>query len=97
MAWIHVRQHVRDYNAWKEVYDQTSELKRSLGWKRYQLFMVEGDRNDLIVMEEFETAEGAHRFIDSADLRAAMDRAGIIGAPEVLILSGLESGAVDKF
>jgi quinol monooxygenase YgiN len=94
MAWIHVRQRVRDYNAWKEVYEQTSEIKRPLGWKRYQLFMVEGDRNDILLMEEFATAEGVHEYINSADMRAAMDRAGVIGAAEILILNGLESGVV---
>lgn len=94
MAWIHVRQRVRDYNAWKEVYDQTSEIKRPLGWKRYQLFMVEGDRNDILLMEEFASAEGAREYINSADLRAAMDRAGVISAAEILILNGLESGVV---
>lgn len=92
MAWIHVRHQVEDYNKWKEVYDGTAELKRSLGWKRYRVFMVGGNRNDLIVMEEFESVEQAQSFVQSDDLRNAMHLAGVVGHPEVLFVQGIEEG-----
>ena len=92
MAWIHIRHRVENYNRWKEVYDMTAEFKREYGWKRYRLFRVGGDPNDLLVMEEFERPEEAQRFLQSEDLKKAMSQAGVVGAPEVLLLQGLEEG-----
>lgn len=92
MAWIHVRHRVGDYNHWKEVFDGLSELKMRYGWKRYRLFQVSGDRNDLLVMEEFDSVEQARAFLESKDLRDVMQVAGVVGAPEALLLQGLEEG-----
>ncbi len=92
MAWIHVRHRVEDYNRWKEVYDGLSELKLRYGWERYRVFQVAGDRNDLLVMDEFDTVEQARSFLDSKDFRNAMQLAGVVGTPEVSLLLGLEEG-----
>ena len=92
MAWIHVRHRVGDYNRWKEVFDGLSELKMRYGWKRYRIFQVAGDRNDLLVMEEFDSVEQARSFLESKDLRNAMQAAGVVSAPEVSLLLGLEEG-----
>ncbi len=92
MAWIHVRHRVEDYNKWKAVYDQTAEFKHRLGWKRYRLYQVAGDRQDILVMEEFTTLEQARTFLNSDDLKQALRVAGIVGQPEILLLEGLEEG-----
>jgi hypothetical protein len=92
MAWIHIRHRVADYNKWKEVFDEEAELKREYGWKRYRLFFVDGDRNDILVMEEFERLEEAQRFVQSKDLRNAMDLGGVVGEPDIWFLQGLEEG-----
>jgi hypothetical protein len=92
MAWIHVRASVEEYPKWKPVFDETAEYKRAHGWKRYQVFAVGGNRNDVLVMEEFTTRELAQEFIDSAYLREAMARGGVSGAPEILVVEALEEG-----
>lgn len=92
MAWIHVRHPVADYEKWKAVYDETATFKRGMGWKRHQLFAVGGDRHDVLVMEEFGTMAQARAFLDAPDLRAAMERAGISGPPEILLVESLEEG-----
>lgn len=92
MAWTHVRHKVADYNRWKEVYDTAAGLKQEYGWKRYRLFMVNGDRTDLLVMEEFGTVEEAQRFLNSDDFRKGLKLSGVVGTPDVLILEGLEEG-----
>jgi hypothetical protein len=92
MAWIHVRHRVEDYSKWKDAYVQTEAYKRDHGWKRYQLYSVGGDRKDILVMEEFETLDQARGFVDSPFLLEVMGRAGIIGAPEILVVDELEVG-----
>jgi len=92
MAWIHVHHRVQDYNKWKAAYDKTAEYKRHGGWKRYRIYQVAGDRNDLIVMEQFSTLEQAQAFVSSDYLHQAMDQAGVVPPVEVLILEGLDEG-----
>jgi hypothetical protein len=92
MAWIHVRHSVVEYPKWKAVYDETAEYKRAHGWKRYQLYAVGGNRDDVLVMEEFNTQELAREFLNSAFLREAMTRAGVSGVPEILVIESLEEG-----
>ena len=93
MAWIHVRHSVADFTKWKPVFDETTEYKRNHGWKRFFVFAVEGNRTDVMVMEEFDTREHAQAFLDSAYLREAMARGGVSGAPEMLVVEELEEGA----
>ena len=71
MARIHMRHRVEDHSKWKEGFDSTADFKRSHGWKGYRLFAVEGDNTNVLVMEEFETAEQAHEFLGSDYLREA--------------------------
>jgi putative component of toxin-antitoxin plasmid stabilization module len=92
MPWIHVRHRVGDYNRWKEVFDGLSELKMRYGWKRYRIFQVAGDRTDLLVMEEFDSVEQARNYLESKDLKNAMQLAGVTGSPEATLLQGLEEG-----
>ena len=75
MAWIYVRHRVQDYNKWKEVYEKTAGYKRHEGWKRYRVYQVAGDRQDLIVMEQFATLKQAAPHTSSQFLRDRL-RAG---------------------
>ena len=92
MPWTHVRHRVEDYNTWKEVFDGLSELKMRYGWKRYRIFQVAGDRNDLLVMDEFDSVEQARSFLESKDLNNALRLGGVVGTPEASLLQGLEEG-----
>jgi hypothetical protein len=96
MAWTHVRHRVEDYPKWKEVFDSTAEYKRSHGWKGYRIHAIEGDRNHLLVMEEFETTDQTREFIGSDYLREAMGRAGVSEVPDIEVVELLEEGT-DRF
>jgi hypothetical protein len=96
MAWTHVRHRVEDYSKWKEVFDSTAEYKRSHGWKGYRIHAIEGDRNHLLVMEEFETTDQTREFIGSDYLREAMGRAGVSEVPDIEVVELLEEGT-DRF
>jgi antibiotic biosynthesis monooxygenase (ABM) superfamily enzyme len=87
MAWLHARHAVADFEKWKPAFAATAVPRR----KRFLVFAVEGNRNDLLVMEEFDTLEHAHAWVDSADHREAMARSGV-SAPEFLFLEEVEEG-----
>jgi hypothetical protein len=53
---------------------------------------VSGDRNDLLVMDEFDSVEQARSFLESKDLKNALRLGGVVGTPEASLLQGLEEG-----
>jgi heme-degrading monooxygenase HmoA len=87
MAWLHARHAIADFEKWKPAFAATAVPGR----KRFIVFAVEGNRNDLLVMEEFETREDARAWVDSDAHREAMARAGV-SAPEILLLEELIQG-----
>ena len=93
MAWTHIRHRVEDYPKWKEGFDSTAEYKRSHGWKGYRLYAIEGDNNNVLVMEEFETEDQAREFLGSDYLKDVMSSAGVSDEPDILVVELLEEGS----
>jgi hypothetical protein len=93
MAWTFIEHKVNDYNAWKQVYDASAEVKRRYGWKRHRIFQVAQERTHLIVMDQFERADQAQAYLDSDFLKNAFKQMGVVGTPTILLLEGLEEGS----
>jgi hypothetical protein len=93
MAWTHIRHRVEDYRKWKEGFDSTAEYKRSHGWKGYRIYAIEGDNNNVLVMEEFETEDQAREFLGSDYLREVMSSAGVSDQPVIGVVEVLEEGS----
>jgi hypothetical protein len=93
MAWTHIRHRVEDYRKWKEGFDSTAEYKRSHGWKGYRLYAIEGDNNNVLVMEEFETEDQAREFLGSDYLKDVMSSAGVSDQPDIWVVEVLEEGS----
>lgn len=77
MAITFVRHHVADYDAWRRVYDSVAGLQREGGVTDKAVYRGAEDPNDVLVMHRFGTAEQAKAFFENADLRAAMQEAGV--------------------
>lgn len=80
---------VQDFERWKPVYDSTAAWKPGFGWKQGTVFAIDGDRNNVMVMEEFSNMEQAKAFASSPELKAAMGKAGVMGPPEVRFVNTL--------
>lgn len=83
MATMFVRHHVADYPAWRQAYDGFAPKQRALGVQADAVYQSVDDPNDITVTHDFATIEAARAFAGSADLHAAMDAAGVDGAPTV--------------
>ena len=83
MATMFVRHQVADYAAWRRVYDTLEPVQKAGGVTAEDVYQAVGDPNDLTVTHEFATIEAAQAFAGSAELRAAMHDAGVVGAPTV--------------
>jgi len=80
-----IRHRVSDFGLWRQVYQEVAPMQRAGGVIAEAVYQGEGDPNDVTVTHEFASPEAAQEFMESTDLKAAMDRAGVLGAPTIWI------------
>ena len=51
-----------------------------------QVFRSAENPNEVVILLEWDSLENARRFTQSDDLRAAMQRAGVTGPPDIYFL-----------
>lgn len=90
MANLLVRNKVEDYATWKPVFDKHSEMRKAAGSKGGRLFHNADDPNDVVVLMEWDDIAKAREFAGSAELREAMQEAGVVGRPDVYFLEDEE-------
>lgn len=89
---LHVGFKVEDYNRWKEGYDASIEQRKAAGEVSYQVFRNVDDPNTVTVLSVQESAEKVQAFMDSPDLQARMEGAGITQMGQMLIVEEMDSG-----
>lgn len=85
MATTFVRHKVADYAAWRKVYDDFKPTGRTMGVTAEAVYRAADDPMDITVTHEFATVEAAQKYLTSAEVRGAMDKAGVVGAPTIWI------------
>ncbi len=93
MPYLMVRHTVSDYDTWKPVYDEDAENRKAHGSTGGRLFRNSTDPNETISIFEFADMEDAQKFTESPELHERMQRAGIVGRPEILFLDEVERSA----
>jgi hypothetical protein len=85
MAMMVTRHTVRDYSAWRKVYDEVKPLQTSGGVVEESCYQDPANPNDVLVLHRFASVDKANAFLGSSDLRDAMERAGVVGQPRIEI------------
>ena len=78
-----VRHSVRDYGAWRPVYDGHEAARTAAGLANGRFYRSAEDPNDILLLFDTADRRKAEEFGRSDDLREAMQRAGVVGQPEV--------------
>jgi hypothetical protein len=86
-ATLVIRHQVRDYAAWRKVYDEAASLRAQYGCTAQRVMRLPDDGNDLFVTHDFPSAEQAGSFAHDPALREAMGQAGVEGAPRIEIFT----------
>ena len=86
MVQLIIRHKVNDYAKWKPLFDEHGAKRKAAGSKGGRLFHSEKDPNEVVILFEWEDLGKAHKFTESEDLRQAMERAGVVGKPELYFL-----------
>ena len=84
-ATLIVRHQVEDYGAWRVVYDSVENLRQQYGCLEADVTVDPGDKHDVFVIHRVPSFASAQGFADSGELREAMPRAGVSGAPRIEI------------
>jgi heme-degrading monooxygenase HmoA len=87
---IMVIQHpVADFDAWKAAYDARNP--GTFGATFARVHRMVGDPNTVAVVTGFESMDAANDMAQSPALKAAMDEAGVTGAPRFEFYEEVES------
>jgi hypothetical protein len=86
MNYLVVHHRVKNFEQWKPVYEAHRPAREQAGVKELRLWHGVDDPNDLTLLFEASDLPKAKAFAESADLREAMNRSGVIGEPEISYL-----------
>jgi ABC-type sugar transport system substrate-binding protein len=78
-----VRHEVADYGAWKKTYDAFAPTQKKLGVIYQAVYQSTDNPNDVTVIHDFHSLEKAKSFAASAELKTAMEKSGVKGAPQI--------------
>ena len=91
MVAVIVRHRVKDYDAWKPVFDEHGAVRRRHGALGHQVYRLADDANTVIIVNTFRDAAGARAFAADPSLPEAMQRAGVDGPPDIAFGEQVES------
>jgi heme-degrading monooxygenase HmoA len=94
MAYMVIRHKVKDYDAWKVGFDNAIGIRKASGEKSFRIFQLVDDRNDVVALFEWDSLDNARKFIGSAELREAMEKAGVSEEPKVNFLEEVAQGTI---
>ena len=86
-----IRQRVRDYDAWKLVFDAGEPLRAKHGCSGHVVYRDDDDANDLTIQLRFPSRGVADAFLADPELAASMKRAGVETKPAVARVREAES------
>jgi quinol monooxygenase YgiN len=80
---MYVHHEVNDYAAWRKVYNDFDATRRRMGVTAQAVYRSLDNPNDVTVTHDFRSAEKAKAFTTSAELKSAMEKAGVKGTPQI--------------
>lgn len=87
MPFMMIHHKVKDFDRWYEVYLEHGDARELAGSRGGAVYQTADDPNDVYVLLEWDDLKSARKFADSRNLKEVMQRAGVIGVPEVAFFS----------
>jgi quinol monooxygenase YgiN len=87
MVSILIQHTVKDYAEWKKVFDSAIDMRKSMGELSAQVYRDASEPNKITVMNKWNSLANAQKFANHPELKAAMEKAGVVGAPTVYFLN----------
>lgn len=84
---------VKDYPAWKIIFDQAAGIRKAAGEISYQVLRDEHDANKIVHFSRWQSLDQARNFFESPELVAIRQQAGV-EAPTFSYLQQLAAGTL---
>jgi uncharacterized protein YciI len=78
-----VRHTVANYDTWRQHFDAFQDTDAATQIKSGKVFQGTEDPNDVTVIHEFDSVADAQALLNSPELKAAMEAAGVQGVPQI--------------
>jgi len=85
-----VTHEVKDYNSWRKGYDADETNRKQAGFKVSGVYADVKNHNMVTIIGEFPSAAAAEAFTTSPKLKEVMEKAGVVGKPEVKVLTAMQ-------
>ena len=92
MVKVIVQHKVRNFETWKPVYESSTDIMKKHGGSNFDVGLVHGTKDDVIVTGDFDSEKNFKAFFSSEDLKNKMKESGVISEPKVTILEEKERG-----
>jgi hypothetical protein len=87
---ILISHEVKDYSAWKKGFDADETNRAKAGLKVVSVYRSAENPNVITGLIEAPSAEVAQKFLSNPNLKSAMEKAGVISAPEIKVLNRIQ-------
>jgi hypothetical protein len=86
-SFLLIRHRVRDFSEWKRGYDAHLSKRAEAGLTEKHLLHGATDANEVVLLFEVADLGRAKAFAESAELRAAMQKVGVVDKPDIYFLT----------
>jgi heme-degrading monooxygenase HmoA len=93
MQYVLIIHEVEDYDLWKKIFDDASDIRRQAGERTYQVLKYESNPNKVVHFSSWTSIDDAKRFFESDKLVKIRTEAGV-KSPDFIYLEQLESGTL---
>lgn len=91
MATVIIHNRVSDYDRWFGVFSEMESYRRGYGATHHHVFRSASDPNEIVIVVEYSSVADAQAAVQDPQLRAAMERAGIVGPPQIWVTEEADS------
>ena len=78
---------VKDFNAWRTSYNGHEKDRVSAGITNSRVFRSADDSNDVLILQDVADVAKARTWLGSSEMKTAMEKSGVIGAPSIRFAS----------
>jgi hypothetical protein len=87
MVTVIISHEIKNYPDWRKVFDADEVNRSKAGFKNTGVFHSVDNPNKVTIIGEAPSAEAINVFMAAPELKAAMEKGGVIGMPDVKILN----------
>ena len=87
MTTVIISHEVKNYSEWKKVYDADEVNRAKAGLKVTGLYHSVDNSNMITLVGEAPSVDAVKSFMANPELKAAMEKGGVLGMPDVRLLS----------